>query len=437
VFFALCQTRNHQKQLSGEKKEQTMIRLKNTTSVFLLAIACFAFLPKMQAAPQVSPGPDGCYSNFTTAEGCNALAGLGSGQGNTGLGWYALFSAAGSNFNTAVGAGALDLNTADSNTAVGAAALLLNTTGSQNVAVGTDALVFNNAGADNNAVGFFALFNNTSGNFNNAHGREALTSNVDGIENEAIGDEALLNSQHGSYNTAVGDSALLSQNGGDENTAVGRSAGESIIDGSNNVAIGGGAGSGIIHANNVIAINAPGVSSVFGDADNSCYIANIHGAPVDGATALTVSVDADGKLGTPISSRRFKHDIKSMDKASEAILALKPVTFHYNNDKKNTLCFGLIAEEVAQVDPDLVIRDKNRDPLTVRYDQINAMLLNEFLKEHRKVEKLTNDFQATVAQQQKEISALAATVKDQVSQIQKVSAQLEASKPAPQMVNNP
>jgi hypothetical protein len=124
-------------------------------------------------------------------------------------------------------------------------------------------------------------------------------------------------------------------------------------------------------------------------------------------------------LGTVTSSKRFKEDIKPMAKASEAILALKPVTFQYKSDKTNTPKFGLVAEEVAAVNPDLVVRDKNGEIYAVRYDQVNAMLLNEFLKEHRKVETLTNDFQATVAQQQKEISALAATVKEQAAQIQR------------------
>jgi hypothetical protein len=151
---------------------------------------------------------------------------------------------------------------------------------------------------------------------------------------------------------------------------------------------------------------------------------------------MAVGVDATGKLGTTVSSRRFKHDIKPMDKASEAILALKPVSFHYNSDAKSIPCFGLIAEEVAEVNPDLVVRDKEDKPYTVRYDQVNAMLLNEFLKEHRKVEKLTNDFQTTVAKQQNEIAALIATVKEQAAQIQKVSAQVEMSKPAPHMVLN-
>jgi hypothetical protein len=150
-----------------------------------------------------------------------------------------------------------------------------------------------------------------------------------------------------------------------------------------------------------------------------------------------VLIDSAGQLGTASSSRRFKKEIKPMDKASEAILALKPVTFHYKSDKTGTAQFGLIAEEVAAVNPDLVVRDDNGEIYTVRYDAVNAMLLNEFLKEHRKVEEqeatitqLKKDFVATIAEQQKQIEALNAG-------LQKVSAQLEASKPGPQVVNNP
>jgi hypothetical protein len=154
----------------------------------------------------------------------------------------------------------------------------------------------------------------------------------------------------------------------------------------------------------------------------------------EGGTISAVYINTDGQLGTqpPPSSRRFKEDVKLMDKTSEAILALKPVTFHFKNNEANIPQFGLIAEEVAQVNPDLVSRDRDGKPYTVRYEAVNAMLLNEFLKEHRKNEEQG----ATIAEQQKEIQALAATVKEQASQIQKVSVQVELSKPAPQTVLN-
>src|SRR5947207_6896428 len=192
--------------------------MKNRSKILMgvvTALACFAVLPATQA---VSPAPDGCYSNFTTAEGCDALKFLDNGIGNTGLGWEALLSTDNSSFNTAVGGGALLSNKADSNTAVGAAALLLNTTGTQNVAVGTDAMVFNDSGSFNNAVGAFALFNNDSSghgaaNFNNGLGRGALQANVDGEENDAFGDLALT-ANLASHNTAIGDDALFNNTTG-------------------------------------------------------------------------------------------------------------------------------------------------------------------------------------------------------------------------------
>jgi hypothetical protein len=229
----------------------------------------------------------------------------------------------------------------------------------------------------------------------------------------------------------VGDNALFSDNGGGENTAVGRNAGEFIVNGSNNVAIGGEAGTGIVHASNVIAINVPGVSSVFGDASDTCYIGSIYNEPIGGAgTPHAVFVDADGVLGFNPSSRRVKHDIQPMDKASETLYALKPVTFKYNSDKQGRKQFGLIAEDVAEVSPDLALRDNNGDIASVRYEQIDAMLLNEFLKEHKKVQNL----EATVAQQQKGMEVLTAQLKEQAAQIQKVSAQVEMNKPATKVV---
>jgi hypothetical protein len=177
--------------------------------------------------------------------------------------------------------------------------------------------------------------------------------------------------------------------------------------------------------------------------DNSCFIGNIRGVATANADAIPVLIDSAGQLGTMSSSRRYKNEIKPMDSASEAILALKPVTFHYKSDASGTPQFGLIAEEVAEVNSDLVVRDENGEIYTVRYDAVNAMLFNEFLKEHGKVEKLEaavaqqrKDFEATTAQQQTEIRALTASLIEQAAQIQKVSAQLEVHKTAPQTVLN-
>jgi len=362
-----------------------------------LALACFALSQRTQG---VVPPPPGGYPNFTTAAGDHALQALTLGLGNTAIGTFSLFSVTTGNFNTAVGAGSLDLNTADSNTATGAAALLFNTTGTQNTANGTAALEFNNIGTENTANGAFALFSNTEGALNTASGAAALSSNTTGSNNTAYGEEALLNSNN-DHNTAVGSSALRSTTGR-VNTALGSFAGINVTT-----------------ADNVICIGTNGEN-----VSNSCFIGNIFGETTVNA-GTPVMIDSAGQLGTTSSSRRFKKEIQPMDKASESLLALKPVTFHYKSDITSTPQFGLIAEEVADINPDLVVRDEKGEIYTVRYDAVNAMLLNEFLKEHSTVQELKT-----------EIAALTTTVKEQASQIQKVSAQLEASKPAPRVVEN-
>jgi hypothetical protein len=412
--------------------------MQNRHIIFGAIFSALAFLPGVQA---VNPAPDGCYPNFTTAEGCNALKSLTTGAANTGVGWYSLFSTTTGIGNTGVGAGALALNQADNNTAVGGGALFLNTTGAENTAVGANALVHNDTGSDNNAFGTNALFGNVEGTFNNAHGRNALAAST-ASENNAFGDLAMENNTLGSSNTAIGDDAL-----------------RNVVDGSFNVAIGDEAGTGLgPSVNNCIAIGAPG-DGPFATFDNTCFIGSIFGNPVsDPATQAPVYVDQFNNVRVfQASSRRIKHDIQPMDKASETLYRLKPVTFKFNSDWKGTKQYGLIAEEVAEVDPQLVVHGKNGEVTAVHYEQINNMLLNEFLKEHKKVEELKSDFQATVAKQQKEIQTLTARLEEQAAQIQKVSVQLaaaspsggglEASKfatgrirrggPAPQVVNNP
>jgi hypothetical protein len=398
-------------------------------------LAAFAFLPGAQA---VSPTPDGCYPNFTTAEGCNALKALTTGLANTGLGWYALFSNSTANFSTGLGAGALALSNADNNTAVGAGAMLLNTTGSENTAVGANALVHNGIGSDNNAFGTNALFNNDSSgngsaNFNNAFGRNALANNVDGDENDAFGDDTLEENTTGSQNTAMGDDALDGNTTGSGNVAVGKEAGNSIFDGNDNVVLGHNAGIGIVHASRNILIGVE-AAGPFTDFDDTCFIGSIFGEIVsDPGSQAAVYVDQFNVVGIFNSSRKYKHDIRSMDKTSETLYQLKPVTFKFNSDWKGTTQYGLIAEEVAEVDPTLVVHDKNGEITSVHYEQINSMLLNEFLKEHRKVEEL----QKTVAQQQKGMESFTAQLKEQAAQIQKVSTQLEKSQAKEVVMNEP
>ena len=269
----------------------------------------------------------------------------------------------------------------------------------------------------------WALLSNTSGIFNTANGVATLQNNTTGIRNTANGYQALLDNTSGGNNTANGFEALLNNTVGINNTANGMWALLNNTTGSFNTATGVNAGNGVSTANNVICIGADiGGANV----SNTAWIGGVYGVTTQSGTSAPVVVSNTGQLGTAASSERFKKDISTMEKASEAILSLRPVTFHYKTDTTGTRQFGLIAEEVAKVNPALVLPDKEGKPYTVRYDAVNAMLLNEFLKEHRKVEKLEGV-----------VASLAATVKEQAAQIQNVSAQLEASKPASQLVNNP
>jgi Chaperone of endosialidase len=432
------------------------------TRTHFLAIALTSiFLAMMEPnAPAVVPPPDGGYPNFTTAEGTKALQSLTTGSGNTGIGWVSLFSATTSSFNTGVGAGTLALNTADENTATGAGALLLNTTGIGNTATGAFALLHNDTGNGNTATGLNALVSNTNGGFNTATGDAALQNNTTGSDNTAHGAGAL-ESNTGSENTAMGSGALLfnttgngstatgfqallnntvangntaygyqalSSNAGSAatasfNTAIGYRALANQTSGTGNIALGGAAGDQITTGDDNIDIGSGGQFSDsrtirIGEVQTATYIAAIAGVNEGGTGILPVYINNLGRLGTqpPASSRRFKTKIKPIDKTSEAILALKPVTFQYKSDQTDTPQFGLIAEDVAAVNPDLIVRDENGEVYSVRYEAVNAMLLNEFLKEH-----------ATVQELKKEIAALKAG-------LQKLSAQIDLGAPPLQTV---
>jgi hypothetical protein len=369
-------------------------------------LACFALGPTTQA---LTPPPDGAYPGGNTAEGQAALLSLTTGGFNTAVGFLSLRSDTTSNFNTAIGAGTLLANTADENTAVGTGALLSNT-----------------SGIVNTACGVFGLFSNTTGNFNTAFGQNALFSNTTGSSNTASGEVALGLNTSGDFNTAIGYRALNSNINGANNTAVGINALNNNMTGSHNIALGANAGANVGTAHNVICIGTGGQN-----VSDSFYVANVFETAID-PDNLPVRIDVTGRLGTQSSSRRFKDDIRPMDKASEVILALKPVTFHYKSDNTSTPQFGLIAEEVAQVNPDLVIRDKEGKPYSVRYDQVNAMLLNEFLKEHHTVEAQ----QGKIEEQQKQINAVAARLEQQAQLIEQVCMEVHTNKPAPTLIAN-
>jgi hypothetical protein len=401
----------------------SFIQLRTAILPFLIAfmLSCFGLSAKILA---VVPAPDGGYPGNNTAEGTNALFSLTSGIDNTAVGFEALFR------NT----------TADFNTAEGFGALFNNTSGTQNTATGVNALISNTTGSFNTANGVNTLFRNTTGFQNAATGVQALFSNTTGFHNTAAGFQALLSNTTGNHNTADGDNALVHDTTGSLNTAIGAHALDQNITGSSNVALGFQAGFSITGSGNVCV--GENIGGVAGES-NVTRIRNI-GSTAQ-ANGVFVTVGAGGKLGFQVSSRRYKDDIKPMEKASEALFALKPVSFRYKKeiDPARSPDFGLIAEDVATVNPDLVARDEDGKIVTVRYQAVNAMLLNEFLKEHKKVEEQQasiaelkstvaqqkNDFQAKVAHQQEQIEALTAG-------LQKVSAQLEVSKTAPRVVNN-
>jgi hypothetical protein len=426
-----------------------------------LAFSCFALSPQAGATCQ-----DACLTNDNTVQGDDALISLTTGTNNaaigfqslhsdttgsfnTAIGWEALtantagsqntangngalFANTGGNNNTATGSGALGSNTTGSvNTANGSSALGDNTTGFANTADGNNALESNTIGSENTALGDNALGSNTTGNNNTADGLKALFSNTIGEANVAVGHGALVANETGSQNVAIGSGALESNTTGGANVAVGNSAGELLTTGSQNIYIGSHV-TGLTAESNTIRIGHQNVH-------RHVFIGGISRAAVSGSPVV---VDAGGQLGVMASSARFKTEIKPMDKASEAVLDLKPVTFRYKPDvdPEGIPQFGLVAEQVEKVNPDLVAHDEQGKAYTVRYEAVNAMLLNEFLKEHRKVESL----EKAMAEQQQENATMRTMLKEQAAQIQKVSTQLaaaspsvggrESSRPVPQMV---
>jgi hypothetical protein len=383
--------------MKGNKHMKTITNI--TYPAFaLFAFACFAVSQNAQA---VVPPPDGGYANQNTAEGTDALFSLTTGFENTAVGAQALYSLTTGAVNTALGFQALYNGiTASGNTVVGDQALFSNIAGTRNVAVGATALQALTSGEMNTAVGNLTLEFGESVNFNTALGRRALSRT------------------QGDQNTGLGFFAGSNLNGGTNNIYIGNAGPVPIGPESNTIRIG-------TQTATVVKI---GVESHPMPAHTATFIAGISGVAVMGPA---VHVSSSGQLGAQASSRRFKDDIKPMDKASEAILALEPVRFRYKReiDPNRTPQFGLIAEQVEKVDPALVARDADGKPYTVRYEAVNAMLLNEFLKEHRKLEQQRKDFEAALAQQQKQINVL-------TEGLQKVSAQLELSKFPPQTVAN-
>jgi len=433
----------------------------DTNGNFNTASGARALFSNTTGLQNTASGASALYANtaglYNTATGVNALRFNTTASSNTAIGVNALRNNNGP-YNTATGVNALRSNTTGSrNTANGAGALEDNTTGNANTANGVNALRSNTTGNFNTANGVYALEDNTTGIHNTANGYQALVSTTAGSGNTANGVASLLHNTTGNGNTANGVNALVSNTTGFNNTANGINALINNTTGNNNIALGVNAGFNVNPGSNNIDIANNGVAGESGTirigsgTHTRTFIAAIRGVTTGNANAVNVVIDSAGQLGTMSSSRRFKHEIKPIDGASEAILALKPVAFHYKNDSTGTSQFGLIAEEVAEVNPDLVVRDENGEIYTVRYDAVNAMLLNEFLKEHRRTqqqEAIIAELESTLAKQQKGLQAVTARLGEQAAQIQNVSAQIKLSKfatgrfrrggPAPQVVlNNP
>jgi hypothetical protein len=331
--------------------------------------------------------------NANTAVGYGALGPNNTGSDNTASGYYALGNNATANYNTAVGYEALDANdysgagTATNNTASGYKALFSNVNAADNTAVGYEALYTNDPegtgiAIDNTAIGVQALYTNATGAANTAAGGLALNANLSGGYNAAAGFQALYMNSSGSYNTACGPSALFSSNG-NNNTAVGYEAGYNLKTGGNNIEIG---NKGATGDDKVIKIGTEGTQT-------KTLIAGIYRNTA--VSGLAVVIGSNGELGAVSSSERFKTAIAPMGAHTEKLRQLRPVTFRYKGDQQGTLRYGLIAEEVADVFPELVVRDGRGRIDGVRYDELAPMLLNEMQNE-----------QAAIAAQSQKIASL-------------------------------
>ncbi|HWN44118.1 MAG TPA: tail fiber domain-containing protein [Thermoanaerobaculia bacterium] len=335
------------------------------------------------------------------AQGFNNLY-LGTGAGNPGVST--------GNHNTALGETSLSSNTSGSlNTAVGSDACFSNTEGDSNTAVGAFALFANTTGDVNTAVGSGTMPSNTTGSANTAAGVGALNFNTTGGSNTAVGFQALFGNTVGSNNTAFGSNALANSSGSG-NIALGRSAGGNIIGGSNNIHIGNPAPG---NESNTIRI---------GNSQTAAYLAGVNGVTL--STGTEVFVDSSGRLGTLTSSLRFKEDVRDMGEASQNLMKLRPVSFLYKagfDDGSRTPQYGLIAEEVAKIYPDLVQYDDQGKPFTVRYHVINAMLLNELQKQHGIVEE-----------QREQVGKLSTRLEEQEARLKQLEALLSARSEAPE-----
>ncbi len=378
------------------------------------------------------------YGFGNTANGSQALYSNTTGGANTANGSQALYSNNGSS-NTATGYRALQLDTTGYyNTANGGLALQSNTTGNYNTANGCQALISNTTAFNNTATGYQALNSNTTGNYNTANGSYALFSNISGEQNIANGISALYSNTTGYYNIANGANTLSSNTSGSYNTASGDYALLNNTTGNNNVALGFGAGQKLTTGHNNIAIGNPGATGETGvirlgtvGLQNSAYIAGINGVTANGG--VPVYINANGQLGTIASSRRFKDAIQDMGNVSDKLMQLRPVTFRYKDTAEkgaHALQYGLIAEEVAKVYPDLVQYDKEGKPFTIYYHLLTPMLLNELQKAHHQSEDQRSEIttlKTALQKQNAELAALKQAQQQQLATLTKLTTLVAAS----------
>lgn len=371
---------------------------------FNLAAGYQALYSNSTGGSNVATGYRALYENtsgnYNVALGSNALSLNVTGGYNTAAGNGALLSSNGSN-NTAVGAASLggnaegDVSTGSNNTAVGFMtmnhftfgsnntalgfeSLLFVTTGNDNTAGGHEALFSNTSGSANSASGYDSLYSNTTGNYNTASGYQALYANKTGAQNSAFGTNAMFKNHAGSYNTASGTNALYSNTTGSQNIAEGYKAGYSLTTGSNNIDIG---NQGVAGESDTIRIGSFSTQT-------AVYLAGAATGLAAGGDFAQLSVDTStGQIGiAPLSSERFKTGITPMGSATAKLDELRPVTFQYKSNPQGARQYGLIAEEVAKVYPELVVRDAKGKILTVRYDELAPMLLNAFQKQQQELE---------------------------------------------------
>jgi hypothetical protein len=365
--------------------------MERSSRISGILLAAMSLASIMQSAHAQPPDVVSSDASDNTASGTNALLNLSGGWDNSAFGLTALKLNSSGSYNTAVGSGAMTSNTMGwYNTAVGYASLQSNTDASNNTATGVFSLWKNTAGENNTAFGPYALQANTAGNDNDAQGFKALYSNTTGIDNLGIGSNALYGNVTGSYNIALGFNAGYNQTSGNDNIYL--------------------ANQGVAGESQTLRLGTQGTRGVVGSGILSAYIAGVATSQVTGSA---VYITSSGQLGVLASSERFKTDVASMGAASEKLAQLRPVTFRLKTDPTGATQYGLIAEEVAKVYPELVIHGADGRIDAVRYEELAPMLLNGVQQRQAQIAAQAND----LAVQGQKLDSQAETIRNLEAQL--------------------